>query len=80
MESSKSVVHSAYVPRDFFDKLIAVESFPISGLQVEGGAKFKSVFDAECEARGLELFVLPPKRPDLNGCIERAQFLRRYEF
>lgn len=31
------------------------------------GSEFKSVFELECEARGLELFVLPPKRPDLNG-------------
>ena len=35
--------------------------------------EFKSVFEVECQARGLELFVLPPKRPDLNGCVERAQ-------
>jgi hypothetical protein len=25
--------------------------------------KFKSVFDVECQARGLELFVLPPNAP-----------------
>jgi hypothetical protein len=48
--------------------------------RVEGGAEFKSVFEAECQARGLELFVLPPKRPDLNGCVERAQSTWRYEF
>jgi putative transposase len=29
---------------------------------------------------GLELVVLPPKRPDLNGCVQRAQSSWRYEF
>jgi hypothetical protein len=28
----------------------------------------------------LNLFVLPPKRPDLNGSVERAQSTWRYEF
>ena len=28
----------------------------------------------------LELVVLPPKRPDLNGCVERAPSSWRYEF
>jgi hypothetical protein len=53
---------------------------PIRGIQVDGGAEFKSVFEAECQARGLELFVLPPKWPDLNGGVERAQSTWRYEF
>jgi hypothetical protein len=30
--------------------------------------------------RGLKLFVLPPKRPDRNGCVEHAQSTWRYEF
>ena len=33
-----------------------------------------------CRDKGLELVVLPPKRPDLNGCVERAQSSWRYEF
>jgi len=37
-------------------------------------------FENECRARKLELFVVPPKRPDLNGCVERAQSTWRYEF
>ncbi len=54
--------------------------FPVRGIQVDGGSEFKSVFEAECQARGLEFFVLPPKSPDLNGCVERAQSTWRYEF
>jgi putative transposase len=62
------------------DKLIAEAPFKISGIQVDGGSEFKAVFEDQCKARGLELFVLPPKRPDLNGCVERAQSSWRYEF
>ena len=39
-----------------------------------------SVFEHHCRDNGLELVVLPPKRPDLNGCVERAQSSWRYEF
>ena len=63
---------SASSAKSLLDKLIDEAPFAVRGIQVDGGAEFKSVFEAECQARGLELFVLPPKRPDLNGCVERA--------
>jgi putative transposase len=62
------------------DELIAEAPFEIRSVQVDGGSKSKSVFEAKSQARGLELFVLPPKRPDLDGCVERAQSSWRYEF
>jgi transposase InsO family protein len=71
---------SATSAKSLLDKLLAEAPFPIRGIQVDGGSEFKSVFEAECQARGLDLFVLPPKRPDLNGCVERAQSTWRYEF
>ncbi len=71
---------SATSAKSLLDKLLIEAPFPIRGIQVDGGAEFKSVFEAECQARGLELLVLPPKRPDLNGCVERAQSTWRYEF
>ena len=71
---------SAASARSLLDKLLAEAPFPIRGIQVDGGREFKSVFEAECRARGLELSVLPPKRPDLNGGVERAQSTWRYEF
>ncbi len=67
-------------PKALLDKIIETAPFKISGIQVDGGAEFKSIFEEECQRRGLELFVLPPKRPDLNGCVERAQSTWRYEF
>jgi putative transposase len=71
---------SATSAKSLIDKLLIEAPFSIRGIQVDGGAEFKSVFEAECQTRGLELFVLPPKRPDLNGCVERAQSSWRYEF
>ncbi|MCI0600909.1 MAG: integrase core domain-containing protein [Beijerinckiaceae bacterium] len=61
------------------DTLLIEAPFPIRGIQVDGGAEFKSVFEQEYEKRGPALFVLPPKRKDLNGCVARAQSPWRYE-
>jgi len=62
------------------DKLIAEAPFAVTGIQVDGGAEFKADFEKACQARRLDLFVLPPKRPQLNGAVERAQGSWRYEF
>lgn len=62
------------------DKLIAEAPFPVTGIQVDGGSEFKAEFEAACQARNLPLYVLPPKRPQLNGAVERNQGSWRYEF
>lgn len=62
------------------DKLIAEAPFPITGIQVDGGSEFKAEFETACQIRGLPLFVLPPKSPQLNGAVERNQGCWRYEF
>ena len=62
------------------DKLIAEAPFPVTGIQVDGGSEFKAAFEQACQTRKLDLFVLPPKRPQLNGAVERAQGSWRYEF
>lgn len=71
--------------RALLSKLLEEAPFPVTGIQVDGGSEFRSLFEEECQKRGLELFVLPPKvlppkRPDINGCVERAQSTWRYEF
>ena len=71
---------SATSAKSLLDKLLRQAPFPIRGLQVDGGGEFKSVFEPECEKRGRELFAPPPRRPDLNGRVERAQSTWRYEF
>jgi len=62
------------------DKLMAEAPFPVTGIQVDGGSEFRAEFEEACQTRGLALFVLPPKRPQLNGAVERAQGSWRYEF
>jgi putative transposase len=67
-------------PKALLGKIVETAPCKISGIQVDGGSEFKSVFEEECQRRGLELLVLPPKRPGLNGCVERAPSTWRHEF
>ena len=62
----------------FLDKVLAEMPFPIEGIQVDGGSEFKA--EQACAAKGLRLYELPPKRPQLNGAVERCNGAWRYEF
>jgi putative transposase len=53
--------------------------YPIKAIQIDGGSEFKSVFELECQKRGIILFVLPIKSPKLNGMVERMQRTSREE-
>lgn len=64
----------------FLDKLIAEMPFPVKAIQVDGGAEFMAEFEQACADKGLDLFVLPPKSPELNGAVERCNGAWRYEF
>ena len=64
----------------FLDKLLAETPFKISAIQVDGGSEFRADFEQACAAKGLALYVLPPKRPQLNGAVERCNGAWRYEF
>lgn len=64
----------------FLDKVIAQMPFPIEAIQVDGGSEFKAEFEQACQAKGLRLYELPPKRPQLNGAVERCNGSWRYEF
>jgi len=54
--------------------------FPVRAIQVDGGSEFQDVFEAECQKRGIKLFVLPPRSPKLNGHVERTQRTHTEEF
>ena len=71
---------SARSATTLLDKLCAQAPFPITGIQVDGGSEFMAEFEQACKAKNLNLFVLPPKRPQLNGAVERNQGTWRYEF
>ena len=64
----------------FLDKLERSMPFPLRAVQVDGGSEFEAVFEEECQRRDIKLFVLPPRSPRLNGCVERAHRTHTEEF
>jgi transposase InsO family protein len=64
----------------FLYDLLERAPFPVRAIQVDGGSEFKAEFEAACREKGLQLFVLPPRSPQLNGRVERAQRTHKEEF
>lgn len=54
--------------------------YPLRSVQVDGGGEFRAEFEDACQALNLPLAVLPPKSPQLNGVVERANDSSRTEF
>lgn len=71
---------TASLAASFLDTLEARMPFKIRAAQVDGGSEFFAQFEAQCQKRGIELFVLPPKSPKLNGAVERANRTHTEEF
>jgi putative transposase len=71
---------TANTASQFLDTIQARMPFEIRAFQVDGGSEFEAQFEAECQRRGLLLFVLPPRSPKLNGAVERAQRTHTEEF
>jgi putative transposase len=71
---------TATTATQFLESLQKRLPFPIRAIQVDGGSEFAAAFEATCQHRGLRLFVLPPRCPQLNGHVERAQRTHTEEF
>lgn len=71
---------TSFLAAKFLDHLIARLPFTLKALQIDGGSEFKGEFEAECQRRGVKLFVLPPRSPKLNGCVERSNRTHTEEF
>jgi transposase InsO family protein len=71
---------TAATATQFLDTLQQRMPFPIRAVQVDGGSEFAAEFEQACQQRGLRLFVLPPRSPELNGAVERAQRTHTEEF
>lgn len=71
---------TAQAAASFLDKLTADMPFPVEAIQVDGGSEFMAAFEEACETKGIRLYVLPPKRPQMNGAVERCNGAWRYEF
>ena len=64
----------------FLEYLAEQLPFELISIQVDGGSEFRDEFEQACETLEVPLFVLPPRKPKWNGCVERANGTTRYEF
>ena len=64
----------------FLDTMEARMPFKIRGIQIDGGSEFRGEFEAACAAKGIRLFVLPPRSPKLHGRVERSNRTHKEEF
>lgn len=64
----------------FLDDLVQRFPFPVQAIQVDGGSEFMAGFEEACKERGIDLYVLPPRSPKLNGRVERLNGTSRREF
>ena len=71
---------SATTAKHFLDDMATRTPHMIRAIQIDGGSEFQSVFEEECQRRGIKLFVLPPRSPKLNGGVERANRTHTEEF
>lgn len=65
---------------DFLEHTKRIFPFKIKSIQVDGGSEFMGDFELACQAQGIELYVLPPRSPKLNGGVERGNGTAKYEF
>ena len=66
--------------RRFLNAVLEDLPHPLLSIQVDGGSEFRAEFEDACRERKLPLAVLPPKSPQLNGVVERANLSARAEF
>lgn len=71
---------TAKAATEFVDSLLARMPFRVRAIQVDGGSEFQGEFEQACARRHVQLFVLPPHSPKLNGCVERAHRTHAEEF
>jgi putative transposase len=56
----------------FLTDFVARSPFPIEWVQVDGGSEFMAEFEDACAQLNIPLIVLPPKKPEYNGGVERG--------
>jgi len=71
---------SSHCGRRFLEALLLRVPFMVKAIKVDGGSEFGGEFERECFCRGIRLYVVPPKSPEEQGYVERAQGMHRYEF
>lgn len=82
---TKTVVAELYTnatsqtAKRFLEKVIKDMPFPVLSIQVDGGSEFMKHFEEACADSSIPLYVLPPKRPQWNGGVERSNRIFREE-
>jgi transposase InsO family protein len=71
---------TANTASEFLQVLVDRTPFKIKAVQVDGGSEFHAEFEECCRQMGIRLFVLPPRSPKLNGCVERANRTHTEDF
>jgi transposase InsO family protein len=71
---------TAAAAADALDRLAERMPFPVRAISIDNGSEFMAEFEAACQARGIRLFVLPPRSPKLHGAVERANRTHTEEF
>jgi putative transposase len=71
---------TAKITAEVLEDALARFPFEVKALQIDGGSEWKAEFEAACQKLGILLFVLPPRSPKLNGCVERAHRTHQEEF
>lgn len=66
--------------KKFLLEFIQKAPFKVESIQVDGGSEFMKEFEEACAELNVQLFVLPPKRPQWNGGVERGNRIFREEF
>ena len=64
----------------FLDKMMKEMPFMVKSIQVDGGSEFIKMFEKKCQGYEILLDVLPPKRPQWNGGVERGNRTFREDF
>jgi len=71
---------TAIIARDFLRHMQLKFPFKIKSIMVDGGSEFMADFEDACKKNGVGLYVLPPRSPKYNGCVERGNSTTKYEF
>lgn len=66
--------------RRFLIDFVKRSPFKIESIQVDGGSEFMAEFEDSCAELKIPLIVLPPRKPEYNGGVERGNRIFREEF
>lgn len=65
---------------NFLELVIKQMPFKVISIQVDGGSEFMGEFELACKSYNIDLYVLPPRSPEDNGCVERCNGTAKNEF